>query len=98
MESELKVIADIYHIVNADMVGKHNDSKNRYNSTQILLKHLTTRLSDYKIRVTCDQTLNPPEVVDNNIMVARIEWLTPSRFDKHVNYIDLRFGDPKFVI
>lgn len=41
-------------------------------------------------RVTCDETNNTPEVIDNNQMIARLEW---KGVDGLIRYIDLVFGD-----
>ena len=48
----------------------------------------------YVQRVTCDETNNTPEVVDNNQMIARLEW---KGVDGIIRYIDLVFGDVEIV-
>ena len=50
------------------------------------------RFSGIDVRIICDETNNTPEVVDNNIMVARVEWRL-NKLGETIQYVDLTFGD-----
>jgi len=44
--------------------------------------------------IICDETNNPPEIVDKCICVARVEWLNMGVV---LNYVDLVFGNAKQI-
>ena len=89
MNSELEYIKEAYYEINNDILYERNTIETRFETIQKLI--LTLNKSLYHARVICDESNNPPDVIDSGLMVARVEWLV-DRFDKDVKYIDLHFG------
>lgn len=96
------IIEDIkkaYYIVNEKLVSEQNfnDQKSRHEVILILLDLLKDSEVG-QIRIVCDETNNTPKIIDNNQMVARVQWRVKNRFDKEVKYVDLYFGHNAEVV
>ena len=86
----IKKITKTY-IKHNKLLLKNNSFNNIETRTNIKLK-LENDLQNCKI--TCDETNNPPDIIDKCICVARIEWLN---MGMKLNYVDLIFGNPKQI-
>lgn len=76
----------------------YNSPKTRFETVLKITEQLHSLCVDKLVnefRVIIDETNNTPEVIDNNIMMARIEW-SCSVFGEH-QYIDLQFGRLEMV-
>jgi hypothetical protein len=94
MSKELEEIKKIYFKINSGFIKEpaFNTKETRYKTIIDLLSLLEEKINHcIGIRVICDESNNTPEVIDNNQMIARVEW----RLDKFDNphYINLTFGD-----
>ena len=104
MSKELEIIKDVYYKLNKEFLNKqpYNDKQTRFETIWKLmhpiekgfdkLVKIEKRHNNIDIRIICDETNNSPEVVDMNIMVARVEWKL-NKFDDTIHYVDLTFGD-----
>ena len=104
MSKELEIIKDVYYKLNEEFLSEqpHNTKKTRHETIWKLMYPIEKgfydlvneekRFSKIDIRIICDETNNTPEVVDDNTMVARVEWKT-SKLDDTIHYVDLVFGD-----
>lgn len=80
----LKQIEIAYNMVSQVINHELNDKDNRETVTKLLEVILR-----YKVdKIFCDETNNPPNIIDSNILIARIYW----KNDGKVKYIDLTFG------
>jgi len=91
----MEIIEDIkkaYYIVNEKLVSEKsfNDRITRCEVIDSLVDMLQNSKVK-QVRIICDEANNTPEVIDNNQMVARVEW-RKNKFDTEVKYIDLVFG------
>ena len=104
MSKELEIIKDVYYKLNEEFLSKqsYNTKQIRFETIWKLMHPIEKRFdnlvkeekrfSNIDIRIICDETNNPPEVVDDNILVARVEWKL-NKFDDTSHYVDLTFGD-----
>jgi hypothetical protein len=104
MSKELEIIKDVYYKLNEEFLSKqpYNDKQTRFETIYKLLNPIErgfhklvqeeNRFSGIDVRIICDETNNTPEVVDNNIMVARVEWRL-NKLGETIQYVDLTFGD-----
>lgn len=95
MNRFLNTIKIIYLELNNEFLATqpYNSPKTRYETVLKITEQLHSFCVDKLVnefRVIIDETNNTPEVIDNNIMVARIEW-SCSVFGEY-QYIDLEFG------
>lgn len=104
MTKELEIIKDAYYKLNKELLSEQpsNTPKTQFETAFKLLNLIErgfdklvreeNRFSRIDVRVICDEENNTPEVVDKNILVARVEW-KPNKLDETVHYVDLTFGD-----
>ena len=104
MTKELKIIKDVYYKLNEELLSRQpsNDEQTRFETIWKLMHPIEKRFdnlvneekrfSNIDIRIICDETNNPPEVVDDNILVARVEWKL-NKLDETIHYVDLTFGN-----
>ena len=104
MSKELEIVKDVYYKLNEEFLSEqpYNDKQTRFETIWKLMHPIEERFdnlvkeekrfSSISIRIICDEIINPPEVVDSNIMVARVEWKL-NRFDETIYHVDLTFGD-----
>ena len=95
MNRFLDAIRIIYLELNNEFLATqlYNSPKTRFETTLKITEQLCSMCVDKlvnKFRVIIDETNNTPEVIDNNIMMARIEW-SYGVFGEY-QYIDLEFG------
>lgn len=65
---------------------------NRFNTPferKYIKEHLEVSLAAYNVEVICDESNNPPDVMDDNDLVARVMWKNKRLEQK---YVDLHFG------
>lgn len=104
MSKELEIIKSVYYKLNEEILSNqpYNTKQTRFETICKLmhpikegldnLVKVEKRHNNIDIRIICDETNNSPEVVDMNIMVARVEWKL-NKFDDTIHYVDLTFGD-----
>lgn len=104
MTKELEIIKDVYYKINEELLSRQpsNDEKTRLETIYKLLNPIEkgfdklvqeeNRSSRIDVRVICDEENNTPEVIDKNILVARVEWKL-NKLDETIHYVDLTFGD-----
>lgn len=104
MSKELEIIKDVYYNLNQEILSNqpYNTKQTRFETIWKLMHPIEERFdnlvkeekryNNIDIRIICDETNNPPEVVDDNIMIARVEWKL-NKFDDTIHYVDLTFGD-----
>ena len=100
MSKELEIIKDVYYKLNEEFLSEqpYNTKQTRFETIWKLTSQLDNlvkeekRFSNIDIRIICDETNNTPEVIDNNILVARVEWKL-NKLDETIHYVDLTFGD-----
>jgi hypothetical protein len=92
MSKELEEIQKVYQEINSELLKRpnFNTKDNRYNTIQKIISQLKVPLKHVEHRVICDLTNNTSEVIDNNQMVAKVEWKL-NKFDTTIYYIDLVF-------
>ncbi len=97
MTKELKEIKKVYYKLNEDIISNMplNIEETRVETIHKILQELEPVLNALVIRVICDESNNTPEVIDNNQMIARVEWRM-TKYDK-VHYVDLTFGDVNLI-
>lgn len=88
----IEKIIKLYEALNAELVVEYlfNDKITRYG----IKTRLETELPDCEI--CCDETNNPPNVVDSGACVARVMWKTHSGHE--FKYVDLIFGRPEQIV
>jgi len=82
----MKTVEEIkkaYEIVKPIVIGEGFNDKETRKKTKGLLEVL---LGDKIDRVKCDEENNPPNVIDENILIAHVVYKDKKRF------IDLTFG------
>lgn len=96
MTKEFNEIQRVYEGINSEFIKnpQFNTKETRYFTIQKLLLQLEESLNVIGLRVICDETNNTPEVMDNNQMIARVEWRY-NKFDQNLHYVDLEFGTTK---
>ena len=104
MSKELEIIKDVYYKLNEEFLSKqpYNTKQTRFETIWKLMHPIEMRFdnlvkeekrfSNIDIRIICDEINNTPEVVDDNILVARVEWKL-NKFDETIHYVDLTFGN-----
>ena len=104
MTKELEIIKDVYYKLNEKFLSEqpYNDEHTRYETIWKLMHPIEERFANLvreekrnniiSVRIICDETTNTPEVIDNNIMIVRVEWKL-NKFDDTIHYVDLTFGD-----
>ena len=104
MSKELEIIKDVYYKLNEELLSRqpYNDEQTRLETIYKLLNPIEkgfdklvqeeNRFSRIDVRVICDEENNTPEVIDKNILVARVEWKL-NKLDETIHYVDLTFGD-----
>ena len=104
ISKELKIIKDVYYKLNEEFLSEqpYNTKQTRFETIWKLMHPIEKRFdnlvkeekrfSNIDIRIICDETNNPPEVVDDNILVARVEWKL-NKLDETIHYVDLTFGN-----
>lgn len=104
ISKELEIIKDAYYKLNEEFLSKqpYNTKQTRFETIWKLMYPIENRFdylvmeekrfSNIDIRIICDETNNPPEVVDDNILVARVEWKL-NKLDETIHYVDLTFGN-----
>ena len=104
MSKELEIIKDVYYKLNEEFISKqlYNDSQTRFETIWRLMYPIEkgfdklvqeeNRSSRIDVRIICDEENNTPEVIDKNILVARVEWKL-NKLDETIHYVDLTFGD-----
>jgi len=118
MSKELEIIKDVYYKLNEEFLSEqpYNDKQTRFETIWKLMHPIEEgfdnlvkeekRFNSISIRIICDEINNPPEVVDDNIMIARVEWKPYTRnfstdswymvsiqHDETIYHVDLTFGD-----
>jgi len=86
-------LEDSYKFINSVLLGTTpmNDKKTRQWAT----KTLAGRLSKFGVVVRCNEGNNPPEIIDENLLIARV--MRNSNTSTEVKYVDLVFGTPEAV-
>ena len=104
MTKELEIIKDVYYNLIGELLSRqpYNSQQTRFETTVKLLNLIEkgfdklvqeeNRFSRIDVRVICDEENNTPEVVDKNILVARVEWRL-NKLDETIHYVNLTFGD-----
>ena len=104
MSKELEIIKGVYYKLNEELLSKqpYNDEQTRLETIYKLLNPIEkgfdklvqeeNRSSRIDVRIICDEENNTPEVIDKNILVARVEWKL-NKLDETIHYVDLTFGD-----
>jgi hypothetical protein len=104
MGKELEIIKDVYYKLNKEFLNKqpYNDKQTRFETIWKLMHPIEkgfdklvqeeNRFSRIDVRVICDEENNTPEVIDKNILVARVEWKL-NKLDETIHYVDLTFGN-----
>lgn len=104
MTKELEIIKDVYYKLNEEFLSKqpYNNKQTRFETIWKLMHPIEkrfynllqeeNRFSGIDVRVICDEENNTPEVIDKNILVARVEWKL-NKLDETIHYVDLTFGD-----
>ena len=104
MSKELEIIKDVYYKLNEEFLSEqpYNTKQTRFETIWKLMHPIEKRFdslvneekrfSNIDIRIICDETNNTPEVIDNNILVARVEWKL-NKLDETIHYVDLTFGN-----
>ena len=104
MSKELEIIKDVYYKLNEELLSRqsYNDEQTRLETIYKLLNPIEkgfdklvqeeNRSSRIDVRVICDEENNTPEVIDKNILVARVEWKL-NKLDETIHYVNLTFGD-----
>jgi hypothetical protein len=87
-----KQIHTAYRYINEILVNMKTYTNDQ--STRDWVTNRLIELIGYKTDITCNETNNPSDVIDNNILVARVHW----RDGASIKYQDLYFGDPKQVL
>jgi len=95
MNRFLDAIRIIYLELNNEFLATqpYNGPKTRFETVLKITEQLNSLGVDKlvnKFRVIIDETNNTPEVIDNNIMMARIVW--DCGVSGEYQYIDLEFG------
>ncbi|MDA3778868.1 MAG: hypothetical protein PF487_01320 [Bacteroidales bacterium] len=84
----IKKIVKSYKKINKSLIKKmvFNDKETR--------DYVTVRLENdlQNCNIICDETNNPPDVVDKCMCIARVSWL-----NHNYTYVDLVFGRAKQV-
>jgi len=96
MSKEFEEIQKVYEEINSEFIKnpQFNTKETRNYTIHKLLFQLEASLSVAGLRIICDETNNSPEVMDNNQMIARVEWRY-NKFDQTIHYVDLEFGTTK---
>jgi len=104
MSKELEIIKDVYYKLNEGFLSEqpYNTEQTRFETIFKLLNLIEigfdklvqeeNRFSRIDVRVICDEENNTPEVIDKNILVARVEWKL-NKLDETIHYVDLTFGN-----
>ena len=104
MSKELEIIKDVYYKLNEGFLSEqpYNSEQTRFETIFKLLNLIEigfdklvqeeNRFSRIDVRVICDEENNTPEVIDKNILVARVEWKL-NKLDETIHYVDLTFGN-----
>lgn len=104
MTKELKIIKDVYYKLNEEFLSEQpsNTKQTRFETIWKLMHPIEKRFdnlvkeekrfSNIDIRIICDEENNTPEVIDKNILVARVEWKL-NKLDETIHYVDLTFGN-----
>jgi len=87
----IKKVIEIYEVLNAELLDEMsvNDPKTR--------KFITERLElDLpRCEIKCDETLNPVNIIEACVAVARVEWINKAM---EISYVDLVFGSPEQIM
>jgi len=87
IEKVIKSYEALNAVLNHDM--PFNDK-----ATRLMIKNrLKSELDECE--VTCDETNNPPDIVDACVCVARVMWMTVGY---EIKYVDLIFGNPEQIM
>lgn len=88
IKKTMEQIKEAYYTLNQEFLitQPFNTADTRHKTTQALIK-----LLPFTTRVICDLANNPPDVIDDNIMIARVEYTRRMKF----HYVDLTFGNVK---
>ena len=81
----IEEIKKVYYEINNDFIQKtpFNTQQVRHETIQKILLHLESVFTDdYVFRVLCDETNNTPEIIDNNQLIARVEWRLRKRSEE----------------
>jgi hypothetical protein len=86
-------IQEVYERINNEFLsispfGILNDKKIRLEFKERLENEFTNTF------IKCDEENNPPEVIDNCLLVAKLSWIGNNKY----KYCDLIFGQPEQVI
>jgi hypothetical protein len=94
MSKEFDDIQNVYQAINLEFYlrPKFNTQETRYNTIQKLLVQLQEPLKHVEYRILCDETNNTPELIDDNLMIARVEWKMNKFKNTPIQYTDLVFG------
>jgi hypothetical protein len=96
MSKEIEEIQKVYEEINSEFIKnpQFNTKETRHYTMHKLLFQLEASLNVAGLIITCDETNNSPKVIDNNQMIARVEWRY-NKFDQTIHYVDLEFGTTK---
>ena len=87
-ENKLDKILEVYEEINPTLAGKYPDQKTRDEVKNLLLEKL-----DFLDDVWCNQENNPPNIVDEECIVARLKY--DSKPNGEHKYTNLVFGNPE---
>ena len=96
MSKEFEKIQKVYEEINSEFIKnpQFNTKETRHYTMHKLLFQLEASLNVAGLIITCDETNNSPKVIDNNQMIARVEWRY-NKFNQTIHYVDLEFGITK---
>lgn len=88
-------INDVYERINSDILSTNPFGVINTRGFRNKIKNmLIDELDDCEI--VCDETNNPPDVIDNNCLVAKVLWRKQNQLK--YEYVNLVFGVPEQVI
>jgi hypothetical protein len=98
MSEEFEIIKKLYYKLNKEFLSTQpfNTKEIRHETICKILYPLEDMFAHgMRIRVICDETNNTSEVIDNNQLVAKVEWKN-GKFGE-LKYVDLTFGNVEVV-
>ncbi len=85
----LNKIQEVYERINNELpFGTFNDKKFRTEFKERLQNEFIN------CNIKCDEENNPPEVIDNCCLIAKVSWIENNK----LKYCDLIFGQPEQAI
>jgi len=89
-ERKLSILHDVFEEINDNISGKMPNKETREFIKQSILEK-----TDFLDEVICDESNNPPDTIDDEVIIARCIWNSNSSPDSGFSYLDLAFGNPE---